>query len=481
VTNPALRHGRGFWRAQNFNVLTFASPVIFTPFATIMLPSRCIVSKPSGWICRACLASVSLPLVPQRRTFASKKQSRKPDQLLPSSAARTRFAPSPTGYLHLGSLRTALFNYLLAKATGGQFLLRIEDTDTKRTVPGAAQRIFDDLRWAGLQWDEGPEVGGPYGPYYQSQRGEIYREHGAELLKTGHAYRCFCSAERLDELARARAALGLPTDYDRSCLSIPEEEAADRACKGESHTIRLKVPDIYRGYKDVVYGKVGTPKQKKMIHGEPSYEDPVLVKSDGQPTYHLANVVDDHLMEITHVIRGVEWMPSTFKHIAMYEAFGWTPPEFAHVGLLQDKDGQKLSKRKMDIDIDSYRNNGIFPEALVNHVALLGWSHQEKTDFLPIQRLIEIVGPHGVPTRMRVLTIHQFDMKFTKGNTIVNFPKMTHLQKWYAQRFIDTDEKDTDLFKRKLSGMVDSVLSVVKRQGESVEKYARLSSPRLGS
>ncbi|KAF2851584.1 glutamyl-tRNA synthetase-like protein [Plenodomus tracheiphilus IPT5] len=333
---------------------------------------------------------------------------------LPTSPARTRFAPSPTGYLHLGSLRTALFNYLLAKRTGGQFLLRIEDTDQKRTVANAEQRLFDDLRWAGLQWDEGPQVGGPWGPYKQSERSHIYKEYAHTLLASGHGYRCFCSAERLHALAEHRHKLGLATDYDRSCVAIPQAESDDRAHNGQPHTIRLKVPDQYPTYTDLIYGTFRPLKRRGHVT-ESSFEDPILLKSDGLPTYHLANVVDDHLMQITHVIRGSEWMPSTPKHIAMYSAFGWQPPQFAHVGLLVDEQGNKLSKRNFDTDITAFKDMEIFPETLTNFAALLGWSHKEKSDVMDLATLIS-----------------NFTMKFTKGNTTVTFGKMQFLQRKHA-------------------------------------------------
>ncbi|KAF2748833.1 glutamyl-tRNA synthetase-like protein [Sporormia fimetaria CBS 119925] len=333
---------------------------------------------------------------------------------LPSTPARTRFAPSPTGYLHLGSLRTALFNYLLAKRTGGQFLLRIEDTDQKRTVPDAEQRLLDDLRWAGLQWDEGPEVGGPCGPYKQSERSELYREHAEQLLESGHAYRCFCSTQRLNALAEERHKVGLATDYDRTCASIPKDEAEQRAASGEKNVVRLKVPDRYPTYTDLVYGKF---KPLKRRSGDAAFEDPILLKSDGLPTYHLANVVDDHHMQITHVIRGLEWMPSTPKHIAMYAAFGWTPPAFAHVGLLVDEKGNKLSKRhsNFDISINGFKEMEIFPETLTNFAALLGWSHMEKSDVMDLETLVQ-----------------KFTLKFTKGNTIVTDGKLQFLQRKHA-------------------------------------------------
>ncbi|KAI9759208.1 MAG: Glutamate--tRNA ligase mitochondrial [Chaenotheca gracillima] len=360
---------------------------------------------------------------------------------VPKEPARTRFAPSPTGYLHLGSLRTALFNYLLAKSTGGQFLLRIEDTDQRRTLPDAEKRICEDLRWAGLQWDEGPEVGGPYGPYQQSKRTALYRENAETLLQSGHAYRCFCTSQRLHELATHRSKLGMPTDYDRACLSIPSEESEDRAHKGESHVIRLKVPDRYPDTYDLVYGKTKHASQSShsIKRGEPAYEDPILLKSDGLPTYHLANVVDDHHMKITHVVRAAEWMSSTPKHLVMYDAFKWKPPAFAHVGLLQNTDNQKLSKRNFDQDVTYFRDTlGIFPEALTNFVALLGWSHDQKSDVFTLQELVQ-----------------KFTMSFTKGNTVVKDHKLWYLQNAHAKRRVKQNGTEFE-------EIVDSLLRVAQ-------------------
>ncbi|CAG8377159.1 unnamed protein product [Penicillium salamii] len=330
--------------------------------------------------CRACSSSAGA-------------QVRNSKNKLPDAPARTRFAPSPTGYLHLGSLRTALFNYLLAKRTGGQFLLRIEDTDQKRTIPGAEQRLYDDLQWAGLNWDEGPVVGGPYGPYRQSERTDLYRSHANDLISNGHAYRCFCSAERLDTMAQHRSQAGLTPGYDRKCGDLSAEESEDRAANGETHIIRLKV-EGYPMFNDLVYGKTGQnkPNNKKLDFIDRVYDDPILIKSDGHPTYHLANVVDDHCMKITHVIRGTEWMPSTPMHMALYNAFKWTPPQFGHVPLLVDQKGQKLSKRNADIDLSSFKDKqGVFASTLVNFAALLGWSHSQKSDVLSLQELEQIV------------------------------------------------------------------------------------------
>ncbi|KAF1983912.1 glutamyl-tRNA synthetase [Aulographum hederae CBS 113979] len=353
---------------------------------------------------------------PSKRKYASAAtQHVAARQKLPDSPARTRFAPSPTGYLHLGSLRTALFNYLLAKRTGGQFLLRLEDTDRKRTVADAEKRLYEDLRWAGLQWDEGPEVGGPYGPYRQSERTHIYHKHAQDLLQTPHAYRCFCTSERLHNLASERSKLGLPTDYDRTCAGIPKDQSDERAANGEAHVIRLKVPERTPIYTDIVYGKVGK-NVKPVRRTDEAYDDPILLKSDGFPTYHLANVVDDHLMQITHVVRGTEWMNATPKHMALYSAFGWEPPHFAHVGLLVDENGNKLSKRNFDTDVASFRDRmKILPDALTNFVALLGWSHTVGKDLMSMEQLIE-----------------NFTVKWTKGNVTVSLGKLWFLQNKHA-------------------------------------------------
>ncbi|KAK6533594.1 Glutamate--tRNA ligase mitochondrial [Orbilia ellipsospora] len=356
----------------------------------------------SSWVCDSC------------RSYSTRRAK----TIDPASPARTRFAPSPTGFLHLGSLRTALFNYLLAKRTGGQFLLRIEDTDQKRTVEGAEQALFEILRWAGLQWDEGPEVGGPYGPYRQSERSRIHKAHAETLLATGHAYRCFCSTDRLRALAEHRRALGLTSEYDRTCASIPADESLSRELAGEPHVIRLRVPDIYEPYTDAIYGRI-KPGKTTIRHGEAAFEDPILIKQDGLPTYHLANVVDDHMMNITHVIRGMEWMPSTPKHIFMYSAFGWTPPTFCHVGLLQDVEGKKLSKRTGDVHVAEYRAKGYLPEALLNFVALMGWNNRSTSDLLPLEALVE-----------------NFSLRdLTKGNTKVNFSKLDFLQRAYVESY----------------------------------------------
>jgi glutamyl-tRNA synthetase len=294
-----------------------------------------------------------------------------------------RFAPSPTGYLHVGGARTALFNFLFARHHNGTFILRIEDTDQKRFQAEALQEIFTSLKWLGLQWDEGPDAGGERGPYFQSQRTEIYRRHAEQLLTAGKAYRCFCSEERLtgmrEEQEKAKMAQG--SGYDRHCRLLPETDVKALLAANTPHVVRLMVPDK----RAVVFSD--------LIRGEISYDsaqldDLVLLKSDGFPTYHLANVVDDHLMKITHVLRGDEWIASTPKHILIYEAFGWQPPLFAHMPVILAADGGKLSKRRGAASVLDYQRNDILPQALVNFLALLGWAPGADREIMTMDEMI---------------------------------------------------------------------------------------------
>jgi glutamyl-tRNA synthetase len=280
-----------------------------------------------------------------------------------------RFAPSPTGYLHVGGARTALFNFLFARHHKGKFILRIEDTDQKRYQPEALAEIFTSLKWLGLQWDEGPEAGGDTGPYFQSQRTALYRRHAEELLAAGRAYRCFCTEDRLASLRAEQEAAKMAhgSGYDRHCRALSEAEIQALLAANAPHVVRLKVPDD----RTVVF--------HDQIRGEIAYvsaqlDDLVLLKSDGFPTYHLANVVDDHLMRVTHVLRGDEWIASTPKHILIYEAFGWAPPIFAHMPVILAPDGGKLSKRRGAASVLDYQRAGFLPDALLNFLALLGWA-----------------------------------------------------------------------------------------------------------
>ena len=302
---------------------------------------------------------------------------------------RTRFAPSPTGYLHVGGARTALFCYLFARKHGGQFVLRIEDTDQARSNPASERMIFDALRWLGLAWDEGPDVGGPHGPYRQSERTDIYRAHAAELIARGAAYRCFCTRERLEALREEQRAAKAQLGYDGLCRSIEPADAERRAAAGEEHVIRLAMPtegDIE--VEDLLRGTVRFDAAQ--------IDDQVLVKSDGFPTYHLANVVDDHLMGISHVIRAEEWLSSLPKHVQLYRAFGWAEPVFCHLPLLRNDDSSKISKRKNPVSLNHYRRAGFLPEALLNYLALMGWSMPDERNMFTLAEFVDTFELGGV-------------------------------------------------------------------------------------
>ncbi|KAF2889868.1 hypothetical protein ILUMI_16306 [Ignelater luminosus] len=278
---------------------------------------------------------------------------------------RVRFAPSPTGFLHLGGLRTALYNFLFAKSHKGKFLLRIEDTDQTRIVEGAREQLQKDLNWAGIYIDEGPGLGGSFGPYIQSQRLKLYQEQVKKLLNNGSAYYCFCTNKRLDLLRlEALRARQIPK-YDNRCRYLSTDEIKSKLDRNESHCIRFKLTPGMETFEDIIYGTI----TYDVVLNE---GDPVILKSDGYPTYHFANVVDDHFMKISHVLRGVEWQISTTKHIMMYRAFNWEPPIYGHLPLLLNPDGSKLSKRQGDIQISSYRKSGILPQALVNFITHSG-------------------------------------------------------------------------------------------------------------
>ncbi len=304
-------------------------------------------------------------------------------------SVRTRFAPSPTGFLHVGGLRTALYNYLLARQQSGTYILRVEDTDRERFVPGAVESLLRMFERVNLLPDEGPrlvdgivEQFGDVGPYVQSERLPIYAEHARRLLDAGAAYVCFCSSERLDGLRKQQEIAKLSTKYDRHCLGLSGEEVLRRLAGGESHVLRLRVPEGKTSFDDVIRGNITIDNSE--------VDDQVLIKSDGFPTYHMAVVVDDHLMKITHVIRGEEWISSTPKHVILYRLFGWDAPLFAHLPLLLNADKSKLSKRQGDVAVEDYLAKGYLPEALVNFVALLGFNPKGDQEIYTMEELISL-------------------------------------------------------------------------------------------
>jgi glutamyl-tRNA synthetase len=315
---------------------------------------------------------------------------------------RVRVAPSPTGDPHVGTAYIALFNYAFARCSGGKFLLRIEDTDRERSTKESEQAIFESLRWVGLAWDEGPDVGGPFGPYRQSERADIYRKHAADLVASGAAYRCFCTAERLTALREEQKAKKLNIGYDGACRSLSPDDVRAKLDAGVPHVVRLAVP---REGQTVVYDLV----RGEVVIQNAAVDDQVLIKSDGFPTYHLANVVDDRLMGITHVIRAEEWITSTPKHLLLYKAFGWEPPVFCHMPLLRNKDKSKISKRKNPTSLLWYRAQGYLPEALLNFLALMGWSVAEGKEVFPLDAMVREFTLDRVATSEPIFDFQKLD------------------------------------------------------------------------
>ncbi len=330
---------------------------------------------------------------------------------------RVRFAPSPTGMLHVGSLRTALYNYLFARHHGGVCVLRVEDTDQTRFVEGAEQNCLDMCRWAGIEFDEGPHVGGPYGPYRQSERTGLYRHYSNILIERGTAYYAFDTSEELDRMRERQQQAGIAPKYDRSSMrnqyTLGEEETKRLLESGADHTVRLFVP------------LTGETRTSDIVRGESVFanrtiDDQILLKSDGFPTYHLANIVDDHLMQITHVIRAEEWLPSLPKHVILYDAFGWEKPQFAHLPLLLSPARKKLSKRDGDVAVFDYKEKGYLPEALVNFVALLGWNPTADREIFPLKEMEELFNLEKVNKAGAIFDVEK--LKWMNGMYLRQLP-----------------------------------------------------------
>ena len=302
-----------------------------------------------------------------------------------NKTVRTRFAPSPTGYMHIGNLRTAVYEYLIARSKGGRFILRIEDTDQSRLVDGAVEVIYNTLKTAGLSHDEGPDIGGPYEPYIQSLRKDTYLPYAVDLVQNGKAYYCFCDKERLDTLHEEAGGIA---KYDRHCYHLSPEEIDRNLAEGKPYVIRQLIPDGETTFHDEVYGSITVNNDE--------LDDQVLIKSDGLPTYNFANVVDDHLMEITHVVRGSEYLSSTPKYNLLYDAFGWDIPTYIHLPLVLNENGEKLSKRKGDASFEELLGMGFLPEAIINYIALLGWSPRDNQEFFTLDELVTAFDTQGL-------------------------------------------------------------------------------------
>jgi len=337
-----------------------------------------------------------------------------------SSVVRTRYAPSPTGYIHIGNLRSALYEYLIARVNGGKFILRIEDTDQERYIEGAVDVIYRTLKICGMKHDEGPDIGGPYGPYVQSERKNLYLPYAEELVRNGHAYYCFCSKERLESLQNEYKERGEVFRYDRHCLGLSEEEVKRKLEAGEPYVIRQKMPtEGTTTFHDVVYGEITVDNSE--------LEDQILIKSDGYPTYNFANVIDDHLMHITHVVRGCEYLSSTPKYNLLYQAFGWEIPTYVHLPLIVKPDGSKISKRKGDATFEDLLAEGYLVEAIINYLALLGWSpdsNQEIFSLAELEKIFSIERISKSPSVFDMAKLRWFNGEYIRAMSLEDFHKI---------------------------------------------------------
>jgi glutamyl-tRNA synthetase len=371
---------------------------------------------------------------------------------------RLRFPPSPTGFLHVGSLRTVLFNHLIAKKLGGKLILRIEDTDQARKVEGAVEALYSILDWTGIKFNEGPREGGAFGPYTQSERREIYDKYAMELLRKKLAYKCFCPPERLEMMRKEQADKKLPPRYDRACRDLSEKEIDEKAGLGTPYVIRQKMP------------MVGEIKVQDELRGEIVFrsedmEDHVLIKSDGMPTYHFAVVVDDHLMEISHVLRGEEWIPSFPKHFELYKAFDWEPPKFIHMALTLNKGGGKLSKRQGDVAVEDFRAKGYLREALINFSLLLGWHPRDGSEIFSLDEAVRDFKIKDMGTSPAVFDIEKLD--YLNGYYIRQLApeKLAQL----ARPFIAENLEKTQDESRKTD---EYIAKVVRLEQERIKKLA---------
>lgn len=383
---------------------------------------------------------------------------------------RLRFAPSPTGYLHIGGLRTALYNYLFAKHNNGKFILRIEDTDRTRYVEGAIENLIESLQWAGIKYDEGVFVEdgkivqkGEYGPYIQSERLDIYQKYVDELIEKGYAYYCFCSKERLDKVREEQKIKGLIPKYDGLCRSLSIDEAKKKIDNGEEYVVRLKLPpneDIK--FEDLVRGTI-------TINTE-DIDDQVLLKSDGYPTYHMAVVVDDHLMGITHIVRGEEWLPSTPKHVYLYEVFGWEKPVYVHLPTVLNKERKKLSKRHGDVAVEDFRKKGYLPEGLINYLALVGWSPEDNEEILTMEELIDKFSFERVSKTGGIFDKDKLD--WVNGHHIRNYDldKLTKLAIPYLKEADLIDDKFVEERYDWIKTMVETVKENLSNVSEIIDK-----------
>lgn len=371
---------------------------------------------------------------------------------------RTRFAPSPTGYMHIGNLRTALFTYLIAKKNGGDFILRIEDTDRERLVEGAVDVIYDTLRDVGLNWDEGPDIGGPVGPYVQSERMGMFKDYALQLVEKGEAYYCFCDKERLEEVKAIQEASGMMPMYDRHCRDLPKEEIEQKLAAGVPYVIRQKVPtEGSVTFHDELYGDITTPCEV--------LDDQILIKTDGMPTYNFANVVDDHLMGITHVVRGNEYLSSAPKYALLYKAFGWEEPVYIHVEHIMKDKQHKLAKRDGDASYQDLIAKGYMKEAVLNYIALLGWAPKGEREIFSLDELIEEFDISGIsksPAIFDPLKLRAINSKYIKALSPEEFYA-------HAEEQLKKAVKRTDIDLKYLSTLLQARTEVFTEIPETID------------
>ena len=374
---------------------------------------------------------------------------------------RTRFAPSPTGFMHLGGLRTALYAFLYAKANGGDFVLRIEDTDQQRYVEGAVELIYSSLLESGLKYDEGPDIGGNYGPYVQSERKEIYAEYAKKLIDLGGAYYCFCSKERLESLTDENGN----RKYDKHCLKLSKEEVEARIAAGEPYVIRQNIPtEGMSSYEDLIYGTIEVDYKE--------LEDNILIKSDGMPTYNFANVIDDHLMGITHVIRGTEYLSSTPKYNLMYDAFGWERPVYIHLPTIMKDATRKLSKRYGDANFDDFVSKGYLKEAIINYVALLGWSPKENVEKMTLEEMIKYFSLDGISKSPSIFD--EVKLRWLNGEYV----KALSEDEFYTQAlpFLEKSKVNGLFDLKKIAKLLHSRVEVLSDIPEKIDWLANLEN-----
>ncbi|CAL8354513.1 unnamed protein product [Boreogadus saida] len=435
---------------------------------------RCVLTSNAGLTyASTCIGSTSLTNTPFKqeskisavRNLCTNQDCNVSEKTCPSTAnseVRVRFAPSPTGFLHLGGLRTALYNFIFAKKHGGTFILRLEDTDQNRLVPGADEAIEDMLEWAGIPPDESPRRGGPLGPYRQSERLELYTQAALGLVDAGHAYYCFCSTQRLELLKKEALRSGQTPRYDNRCRHLRAEQVQEKLSTGGPCVIRFRLRSGVEPFQDLVFG--WNQHEVAQVEG-----DPVVMKADGFPTYHLANVVDDHLMGISHVLRGSEWLISTSKHLLLYRALGWSPPAFAHLPLLLNRDGSKLSKRQGDIFIQRFQQAGVLPQALLDLTTHCGSGFATNRIGRKMEDLISEFNPSKITTHSALLDLE----KIPEFNRI-------HLE----QRIEDEEQSDSlvkDLQERIQKAYADEIQDKDVLRGSYITRILRLRKGHISS